>query len=249
MNVCENCGGKLINVHNSKYLVCEECGLVSDQIIFQNHIIRKEEVKIKEKRKRLSYTTIISYLDIPKKYSKNITDSILNKLLVEEYSIRNKYKLRKKFFEIYYFSNFNNDKEILKIYNKIKKYINIAKVFLNGKCIDALYYAIMTVYFIEKNNLNINIDRVAKFYNISKSNLIKRYKEFKKIIKLYEKISARKLLLFKILGQKRLANLTISEIGFILGLKYNSLKSIYSNLKKQIKNQEQVLQYLKINRN
>jgi uncharacterized Zn finger protein len=45
---CDNCGEELKEINNSKYLVCIQCGFVSNIIIFSTANFTKEE-ELKQK--------------------------------------------------------------------------------------------------------------------------------------------------------------------------------------------------------
>jgi transcription initiation factor TFIIIB Brf1 subunit/transcription initiation factor TFIIB len=227
---CDNCGEELKEINNSKYLVCIQCGLVSNIIIFSTvNFIKDEENKQKFKRNNLYFSKIFLKLKIPLKYKNKINNKIL-------YQIRDKkIKSRKEIIKI--IRNEIKDNSLInkKIIKEAKKYINIIKVFLNYSGIEEIFLGVAIIFYCKRNNVNISFETVAKFLGISKNNLFRRYKEFEKRIKLYTNLNFKKALILKIIGQKRFKNLSLKDISLIYNKDYQRLKKTYLRLHKKLK--------------
>ncbi|MDT7865210.1 MAG: hypothetical protein RQ922_04960 [Thermoproteota archaeon] len=227
---CENCGEELKEINNSKYLVCTQCGLVSNYIIFSTiNFIKEEEKKQKFNRKNLYFSKTFLKLKIPSKYKNKINDKIL--YLITDKNIKNKKEIIK------IIRNEIKDNSLInkKIVKEAKKYINIIKVFLNYSGIEEIFLGVAIIFYCKRNNINVSFETVAKFLGISKNNLFRRYKEFEKRIKLYTKLNFKKALILKIIGQKRFKNLSLKDISLIYNIDYQKLKKNYLRLCKKFK--------------
>ncbi len=227
---CDNCGEELREINNSKYLVCIQCGFVSNIIIFSTaNFIKEEELKQKFKRNNLYFSKTFLKLKIPLKYKNKINNKIL-------YRIRDKkIKSRKEIIKI--IRNEIKDNSLInkKTIKEAKKYINIIKVFLNYSGIEEIFLGVAIIFYCKRNNVNISFETVAKFLGISKNNLFRRYKEFEKRIKLYTNLNFKKALILKIIGQKRFKNLSLKDISLIYNKDYQRLKKTYLRLYKKLK--------------
>ncbi len=227
---CDNCGSELKRTINSKYLVCIQCGLVSDNIIFSTTSFTNEEIKKKTiKRKDKNFSKIFLELKIPQKFKNKINNKILYKIKYEE--IKN----TKEIIKIIREENRENHLISQRIINKAKEYINICKVFLNYSGIEEIFLGISIIYYCRKNNIPISFEKVAKFLGISKNNLFRRYKEFERKINIYTKLNFKKALIFKIIGQKRFKNLSLKDIALIYNKDLRKIKRTYKRLCERIK--------------
>ncbi len=235
MNNCEECGGELIRIYDSEFLVCKNCGLISSIAIFSTTKNKNNDLKIKKRVKPSSTLhTLLKKLGLPEKYNKKIDDEILIKLKEFKEKNNNLSIVRKKAYELIkekYYKNLDP------IYLKaIKEYKNIVKVFLNGNGSDAIFEAIALIYYLKKIQKPISYEKIAKMMNIGKNNLFRRYKIFEKKIKLYEKLSLKKLIILKLLNQPRLKDLTLKEIALIAGVRYDSARAAQMRIKRKLSN-------------
>lgn len=238
MNRCCECGGELVNATNSEFLVCKQCGLLSDIRVFsflgdsfpeERSIAKRKKIKIEA-----SYSRLLRSLRLPKKYEKKINDEVLIKVKKISEEIKNPAIRRKKFYEILRESKYNFlDVNLIE---EIKKYKNIAKVFLNGNGSDAIFEAITLIYYLKKKNKKISYEKVAEIMNVGKNNLFKRYKEFEKRIKIYERQGLRRLIILKLLNQPRLKCLTLKEIALIAGVRHDSARALQMRIKRALPN-------------
>ena len=241
---CENCGEELKEINNSKYLVCTQCGLVSNYIIFSTiNFIKEEEKKQKFNRKNLYFSKAFLKLKIPLKYKNKINDKIL--YLITDKNIKTKKEIIK------IIRNEIKDNSLInkKIVKEAKKYINIIKVFLNYSGIEEIFLGVAIIFYCKRNNINVSFETVAKFLGISKNNLFRRYKEFEKRIKLYTKLNFKKALILKIINQKRFKSLSLKDISLIYNVDYQKLKKTYLRLYKKFKDKsaEEIIKNFLIN--
>lgn len=229
MNYCEECGGKLIKTQQSEYLVCSNCGLVSDFRIYLYPYIKKEKI-INEINESLTYSKILKKVKLPIKYQRKLTDKILIKAKLYLNEKENNNTIRKKIYELIRNESINKSyTEYLRI---AKEYKNLSKVFLNGNGSEIIFEAIALIYYMRKNKINISFEKVAKIFGIAKNNLFRRYKEFEKRIKIYEKQDLKRLIIMKMLGQPRLNQLTLKEISLIAGVRHDSARALQMKIKR-----------------
>ncbi|HLI45736.1 MAG TPA: hypothetical protein VKU94_00915 [Geobacterales bacterium] len=229
MSACEECGGKLVKADQSEFLVCSECGLLSEIRIYSFSESRSEAKKRKMK-KEITYTKILKKAKLPKKYSKKLTDGMLARLKLTAMEQNNSKELRMRIYEMIrtQHKELMND-EFLRIG---KAYKNVAKVFLNGNGAEPIFEAIALMYYLRKNNINMSFDKVAKMFNLAKNNLFRRYKEFEERIKIYERQGLKRLVVMKMLGQARLKYLTLKEIALIAGVRHDSARVVQMKIKR-----------------
>jgi transposase-like protein len=235
MNKCEECGGSLIRAEQSQFYVCSNCGLVSNIIIVSTFQKADSEIA-RHKRKviRENYSFVLRKLKIAKKFRNKISNKIL---ISAKLFLENKepiIEIRKKLFrEIRKGSLEFENKSLIEI---AKQYKNLAKIFLNGNGSEEIFEAVALLYYAKKKGMKLSIRKVSKLFNISKNNLFRRYKEFERRIKIYEKLNIKKLIILKLLNQNRLSFLTLKELALIANVRYDSARATQMRLKKKYAN-------------
>jgi transcription initiation factor TFIIIB Brf1 subunit/transcription initiation factor TFIIB/DNA-binding CsgD family transcriptional regulator len=235
MNYCEECGGSLIKANQSEYYVCANCGLVSNIAIIE--VIPKIDTNRAKRTNNYtypSYSRVLERLKISKKYKRKISDEILVKAKIFLENEENIQEVRKKIYREIRSKGLNSiDNSLIKI---AKEYKNLARIFLNGNGSEEIFEAIALLYYSKKKNIKLSIRKISKIFNISKNNLFRRYKEFEKRIKIYERFNIKKLIILKLLGQNRLKFLTLKELALIANVRYDSARATQMRIKKKLGN-------------